>query len=91
MSRPAVYWIPYPIQREPTPFYPAVLLHHRCGLTQLAYDLNALMVCAPEPDNAEQFWHSSKDLFRRLQHWYYSLPGDLRYLREMPASIYELQ
>lgn len=91
MQAAITYLVPYPLGRAPIPFRPNLLIHHRSGLVRLLYELDTLFFQDSVRLSPSQIGATSKDIFRRLQHWYYSLPGGLRYARDMPASVYELQ
>lgn len=87
-----VYWVAYPISREPIPLHANLLFKYRNDIAKFNFELLRMR---PDQRRAtdDDSWEDVKDLARRLKLWYEQLPECLQYRpdRPLPYGIVELQ
>ena len=84
-------WCGKPYVNTTLTFRGNTLLRESCTLTRLKADLNELLFSNKLPRSGSQLTREIKSLVERLETWYENLPSDLRYDKNLPAPLYELQ
>lgn len=80
-----------PYSRTIVTFRRNALLRETCMLVRLRTDMNSLLYSERQLYRGWEFSKAVAELANKFRDWYDNLPSDLRYHKNIPAPLYELQ